>query len=64
MNTILHRVKSVNLLHTARELGRYTLLAVDGEIGNVEEFYFDDETWAVRYLVVNTGGWLMGRRVL
>ena len=38
--------------------------ASDGEIGHVEEFYFDDESWAIRYLVVNTGGWLSGRLVL
>jgi hypothetical protein len=30
----------------------------------VEQLYFDDETWAIRYLVVNTGSWLAGRRVL
>jgi hypothetical protein len=64
MNTLLQSVKPVNLLQTTRELRRYTLLAVDGEIGSVEAFYFDDMTWAVRYLVVNTGSWLMGRRVL
>ena len=40
------------------------LRATDGEIGTVDQFYFDDETWAIRYLVVNTGSWLMGRRVL
>ena len=38
--------------------------ATDGEIGKVEEFYFDDETWTVRYLIVKTGGWLSGRKVL
>lgn len=54
----------MNLLQTARELERYSLLAVDGEIGSVEEFYFDDTTWAIRYLVVNTGGWLTGKHVL
>jgi hypothetical protein len=38
--------------------------ATDGEIGVVEQFYFDDETWAIRYVIVDTGGWLGGRRVL
>ena len=41
-----------------------TLAASDGEIGTVREFYFDDEHWIVRYLVVNTGSWLMEREVL
>lgn len=36
----------------------------NGEIGKVREFYFDDETWTVRYLVVETGSWLSGRSVL
>jgi len=38
--------------------------ASDGEIGHVTDFYFDDNTWAVRYLVVDTGSWLSGRQVL
>jgi len=42
----------------------YTLAATDGAIGEVEDCYFDDVHWTVRYLVVDTGGWLSGRRVL
>jgi hypothetical protein len=38
--------------------------ATDGELGTVDEFYFDDETWAIRCLTVKTGGWLSGRQVL
>ena len=38
--------------------------ATDGDIGHVEDFYFDDKTWVVRYLVANTGSWLVGRQVL
>ena len=38
--------------------------ASDGELGTVDQFYFDDETWAIRYLAVETGGWLGGRPVL
>jgi uncharacterized protein YrrD len=54
----------MNFLQPGRELKRYTLLAVDGEIGSIEEVYFDDSSWGVRYLVVNTGNWLTGRQVL
>ena len=36
----------------------------DREIGKVREFYFDDATWTVRYLVVETGSWLAARSVL
>ncbi|MBK5279444.1 MAG: PRC-barrel domain-containing protein [Bacteroidia bacterium] len=42
----------------------FTLGATDGEIGKVKEFYFDDETWTIRYLIVDTGNWLFGRVVL
>jgi uncharacterized protein YrrD len=38
--------------------------ATDGEIGQVQDFYFDDQTWAIRYLVADTGTWLTGRQVL
>jgi hypothetical protein len=42
----------------------FTILAKDGEIGKIADFYFDDVTWAIRYLVVNTGNWLAERLVL
>jgi uncharacterized protein YrrD len=38
--------------------------ALDGDIGAVVDFYFDDDSWTVRYVVVDTGKWLRGRRVL
>jgi hypothetical protein len=41
-----------------------TIRATDGELGTVDQFYFDDDSWAIRYLTVETGGWLGGRQVL
>lgn len=41
-----------------------SLSARDGEIGKVADIFFDDQSWTVRYFVVNTGGWLRGRAVL
>lgn len=38
--------------------------ALDGEVGHVKDFYFDDQSWAVRYVVADTGSWLTGRQVL
>lgn len=38
--------------------------ATDGAIGDVKDLYFDDEAWAIRYLVVETGSWLSSRKVL
>lgn len=42
----------------------FGLGAIDGTLGNVEDFYFDDEAWAIRYVAVDTGTWLSGRKVL
>ncbi len=42
----------------------FTISGKDGEMGKVKEFYFDDETWTVRYMIVETGSWLFGRKVL
>jgi uncharacterized protein YrrD len=52
------------MLHQAGTLTGYTLHALDGEIGKVKDFYFDDQSWSVRYLVAATGKWLLGRQVL
>src|SRR5882757_9053381 len=49
---------------STRELYGEKLGALDGEIGHVKDFYFDDQNWAVRYLVADTGNWLPGRQVL
>ena len=42
------------MLRNASELKHFTIRATDGEIGTVEDIYFDDETWAIRYLTVET----------
>ncbi len=53
-----------SVLRSIKELYGSKLAASDGEIGHVKDFYFDDQNWAVRYLVVDTGSWLPGRKVL
>jgi hypothetical protein len=52
------------MLHSMKDLEGYTIGATDGVIGHVKDFYFDDEAWVIRYLVVETGAWLSSRRVL
>jgi hypothetical protein len=52
------------MLRRASELTGYTLGARDGEIGTVGDFYFDDQSWTVQYLVAHTGSWLSDRLVL
>jgi sporulation protein YlmC with PRC-barrel domain len=52
------------MLFKVRTLETYKLDSLDGQIGKVGDFYFDDRHWTIRYLVANTGGWLSGRQVL
>jgi sporulation protein YlmC with PRC-barrel domain len=51
-------------LHSVKDLQDYAIGATDGDMGTVQDLYSDDESWTARYLVVDTGGWLAGRRVL
>ena len=52
------------MLYEAKTLKGYQLHSQDGDIGKVEEFYFDDHHWTVRYLIADTGSWLTDRQVL
>ena len=58
------RTAGTPLLQNVKELYGLKLAAVDGEVGHVKDFYFDDQAWVVRYVVVDTGSWLTGRLVL
>jgi hypothetical protein len=51
------------LRHTS-DIKGYAIHASDGQIGSVSDYLFDDQTWLVRWLVVDTGHWLPGRKVL
>src|SRR4029434_4797834 len=52
------------MLRQIRELGTYRLHATDGDIGHLEQFYFDDRDWKITYFVVDIGTWLHGKKVL
>lgn len=52
------------MLHLAHKIRGTVVRARDGEIGTLDEFLFEQSRWAVRYLVVNTGSWLNGRKKL
>jgi len=51
-------------LRSIKQLYKDKLGALDGDIGHVKDFYFDDRNWGVRYVVADTGSWLTGRQVL
>jgi hypothetical protein len=52
------------MLFVSSVLSGFTVAATDGPIGAVKDFLFDDQTWKIRWLVVDTGSWLFGRTVL
>jgi hypothetical protein len=52
------------MLQSARKIDGCVIHATDGDIGSVEDLYFDDHAWTVRYLVADLGNWLPGRQVL
>jgi hypothetical protein len=52
------------MLHDTALLRRLVLQASDGDIGSLDDTYFSDDSWTIRYLVVDTGEWLTGRKVL
>lgn len=51
-------------LRSANDTRSYHVAAIDGEIGHVEDFLFDDALWRLRYLIVDTKNWLPGKKVL
>lgn len=52
------------MLRSLKQLYGHKLGAKDGEIGQIKDFYFDVQNWAIRYLVADTGTWLSERQVL
>jgi len=52
------------MLRNASAIKGYTIAATDGRIGTVSDILFDDSSWRVRWVVVDTGNWLPGRKVL
>ncbi|UOE95993.1 PRC-barrel domain-containing protein [Alkalihalobacillus sp. LMS39] len=52
------------MLFYSSSLERYSIEAKDGSIGVVEDVYFDEDNWTIRYLVVNTNPWLPGQKRL
>jgi sporulation protein YlmC with PRC-barrel domain len=52
------------MLRRGSAFNGYSIEATDGKVGTVADVLFDDTTWQLRWLVVDTGGWLTGRKIL
>lgn len=42
----------------------YHIEATDGDVGHVHGLLVDEESWAIRYMVVDTSNWWLGHKVL
>jgi hypothetical protein len=51
-------------LRSTEDVSGHVIHALDGDLGHVEDFVIDDDTWAIRYLVIHTANWWPGRKVL
>jgi uncharacterized protein YrrD len=52
------------MLRSTNELIGYDVLAEDGQIGSVHDFFYEDQEWVIRYLIVDTGPWILGKKAL
>lgn len=52
------------MLRSGKQLSSFSLQGTDDDLGSIDDLYFDDAEWRVRYFVVKTGGWLSGKKVL
>jgi len=51
-------------LRSAVEVMDYLVAASDGDIGRVDDIIIDDNTWIIRYLAIDTGVLIPGKKVL
>jgi len=57
-------MKGAEMLRRAHRLIGNRIHAIDGDMGHVDDFYFDDADWIVRYMIVRTGPWFFGKQVM
>jgi sporulation protein YlmC with PRC-barrel domain len=56
--------KETAMLRPVKNILNYKILATDGEIGGVSDLIVDDQEMKLRYLVIDTGNWLPGKKVV
>lgn len=52
------------MLRRASDFTGYTIEATDGMVGHISDILFEDQNWKLRWFVINTGSWLIGRKIL
>jgi hypothetical protein len=61
---IIRTAKEFAMLWNTSVINGHNISASDGHIGTISDFLFDDANWPVRWLVIKTGHWLSGRKIL
>jgi hypothetical protein len=56
--------KDKKMLVSTDHLEKYDVVAIDGEIGSLRGFFFDETSWRIHYFILDTGSWLPGRKVI
>lgn len=51
-------------VHSAESVNGFQIAAVDSDVGYIKDFLLDDETWAIRYLIIDTGNWWPGKQIM
>lgn len=51
-------------LRSTNKVTGYNIKATDGEIGDVEDFIINDSNWQIDFMLVDTGNWFPGKKVL
>ncbi|MGH4121234.1 PRC-barrel domain-containing protein [Clostridium sp.] len=51
-------------LRSTHKVSGYDIQAMDGKIGHVDDFIIDEETWEIRYLIIDTQNWLPGKKIV
>jgi hypothetical protein len=61
---LTHTLEDCTMLWSASTFNNYAIAAIDGRLGAIKDWLFDDVSWSVRWLVVDSGRWLSDRKVL
>lgn len=58
------RSEGENRVHRTKEVFGCKIQAADGEIGRVDDLVVEEKTWEILFLVIDTGSWLPGKKVI
>lgn len=62
--SVAHKSEDNPHLRSTDAVTGYNIKATDGEIGDVEDFIINDQTWSIDFMEVDTGNWISGKMVL